>query len=79
MAGTPKTHRTTIILRGVPKDISEVMSKHGVNLTSTLSHLLAESFKNNRLYELAKLDLDANDYEEFYNEMEALRERISCK
>lgn len=72
-----KSHRTTIIFKGVSKSVVQAMLKHNVPLTSVMSTLMLEALKNNRLLELAKIDLDVEEFDAFREEIDEIKRRLA--
>lgn len=76
MDTTDKKKRTTVIFKGVSKNIAELIIDNEVSLTTVISTLLHEALMNGRLVNLAKQDLGIDEYISFVHKAEELKNKL---
>lgn len=76
MEPTDNKKRTTVIFKGVSKNIAELIIDNEVSLTTVISTLLYEALMNGRLVDLAKQDLGIDKYVSFFHKAEELKNKL---
>lgn len=76
MEPTDNKKRTTVIFKGVSKNIAELIIDNEVSLTTVISTLLHDALMNGRLVDLAKQDLGIEEYISFVHKAEELKNKL---